>query len=139
MSRLTNVFETDRTKLNMKGGVAVGAVLFVLWFVIIQTNQQKYLITVVFAVLMVALSDPGAHISHRVKWMSVFAAIGALVTVFGFSVGGRAWGYIVLAVSRLPSWLGWRSNWDCIGSRPGCCSTFGSWSCSHSPPMTRAT
>ena len=101
MSRLTKAFETDRTKLNMKGGVAVGAILFVLWFVIIQTNQQKYLITVVFAVLMVALSDPGGHISHRVKWMSVFAAIGALVTVFGFSVGGRAWGFIVLAVFAL--------------------------------------
>ena len=59
MSQIEKVFETDGEKLNVKGGAAVAALLFLLWFAIVQTNQQKYFVPVVFAVLLVAQSDPG--------------------------------------------------------------------------------
>ncbi len=98
MSRIEKVFETDGEKLNVKGGTAVAALLFLLWFVIVQTNEQKYFVTVVFAVLLVAQSDPGGAIGKRVEGMSAFAALGALVTAFGFYVGDKAWGFVVLAV-----------------------------------------
>ena len=98
MRQIERVFATDGEKLNIKGGAAVAGLLFVLWFVIVQTNEQKYFVTVVFAVLLVAQSDPGGAIRKRVEGMSAFAALGALVTAFGFYVGDKAWGYVVLAV-----------------------------------------
>ena len=70
MSQIEKVFGTDGEKLNVKGGVAVAALLFLLWFVIVQTNEQKYFVTVVFAVLLVAQSDPGGNIGKRVEGMS---------------------------------------------------------------------
>ena len=98
MSQIEKVFRSDGEKLNVKGGAAVAALLFLLWFVIVQTNQQKYFVTVVFAVLLVAQSDPGGAIGKRVEGMSAFAVLGALVTAFGFYVGDEAWGFVVLAV-----------------------------------------
>jgi len=98
MSQMAKVFAADGKKLNVKGGVAIAAVLFLLWFVIAQTNQQKYFITLVFAVLLVAQSDPGGDIAKRVEGMSLFALLGALVTAFGYYVGAEAWGFVVLAV-----------------------------------------
>ncbi len=98
MSRLSKVFAADGKKLNVKSGAAVAALLFLLWFAIVQTNQQKYFVPVVFAVLLVAQSDPGGAIGSRIAGMSLFALLGALVTAFGFYVGDEAWGFVVLAV-----------------------------------------
>ena len=101
MSQLSRVFAADGEKLNVQGGVAVAAVLFLLWFVIEQTNQQKYFISIVFAVLLVAQSDPGGSMGRRMEGMSLFALLGALVTALGFYVGDKAWGFVVLAVFAL--------------------------------------
>ncbi len=65
MRQLSNVFAADGEKLNVKGGAAVAVLLFLLWFVIVQTNQQKYFITGVFAVLLVAQSDPGGSLGSE--------------------------------------------------------------------------
>ncbi len=100
-SQIEKVFAADRKKLNVKSGVAVAALLFFLWFLIEQTNEQRYFVTIVFAVLLVAQSDPGGAIRKRVEGMSAFASIGALVTAFGFYVGDEAWGFVVLAVFAL--------------------------------------
>ncbi len=97
-SQIEKVFAADGQKLNVKSGAAVAALLFLLWFVIVQTNQQKYFVPVVFAVLLVAQSDLGGNIGKRMEGMSLFALLGALVTAFGFYVGDEAWGFVVLAV-----------------------------------------
>ncbi len=91
----------DGQKLNVKAGAAIAVLLFLLWFLIVQTNQQKYFVPVVFAVLLVAQSDPGGTIGRRMAGMSLFALLGALVTAFGFYVGDEAWGFVVLAVFAL--------------------------------------
>ena len=77
MSRMSKVFAADGTKLNVKAGVAIAALLFLLWFLIVQTNEQKYFVPVVFAVLLVAQSDPGGTIGRRMGGMSLFALLGA--------------------------------------------------------------
>ncbi len=97
-SQIESVFAADGKKLNVKSGAAVAALLFLLWFLIEQTNEQKYFVPVVFAVLLVAQSDPGGKIGKRMEGMSLFALLGALVTAFGFYVGDEAWGFVVLAV-----------------------------------------
>ena len=101
MSKIERVFAADGQKLNVKAGAAIAALLFLLWFLIVQTNQQKYFVPVVFAVLLVAQSDPGGTIGKRIAGMSLFALLGALVTAFGFYVGNEAWGFVVLAVFAL--------------------------------------
>ena len=98
MNQIEKVFAADRKKLNAKAGAAVSALLFLLWCLIVQTNQQKYFVPIVFAVLLVAQSDPGGKIERRLGGMSLFALLGALVTAFGFYVGDEAWGFVVLAV-----------------------------------------
>ena len=95
---MEKVFATKGEKLNIKSGAGVAALLFLLWLVIVQTNNQKYFIPIVFAVLLVAQSDPGGTIGKRMGGMSLFAVLGALVTAFGFYVGNEAWGFVVLAV-----------------------------------------
>ena len=59
MSQLPKIFAVDRSKLSPTGGIAVGSLLLVIWFTIAQLDEQRYLITVVFAVLTTALGDPG--------------------------------------------------------------------------------
>ncbi len=98
MSQLTNVFGADRSKFSLTGGIAVGAVLLVIWFAIAQLNQQRYLVTIVFAVLTTALSDPGGTFWNRARAMGVFGLVGALMTALAFFVGTQASGFIVLAL-----------------------------------------
>ena len=74
-SQIEKVFAADGQKLNVKSGAAVAALLFLLWFVIVQTNNQKYFVPVVFAVLLVAQSDPGGSIGKRMEGMSLFALL----------------------------------------------------------------
>ena len=50
-SQIEKVFAADGNKLNVKSGAAVAALLFLLWFLIEQTNEQRYFVTIVFAVL----------------------------------------------------------------------------------------
>ena len=85
--------ETEHQGRRSRCGPPVPAVVC-----IVQTNQQKYFVPVVFAVLLVAQSDPGGAIGSRMAGMSLFALLGALVTAFGFYVGDEAWGFVVLAV-----------------------------------------
>jgi len=66
--------------------------------VIVQLNQQKYLLTVIFAVLATALSDPGGGYWNRARGMGVFGLVGAALTALGFFVGAHAWGFVVLAL-----------------------------------------
>ena len=98
MDRLAKVFAVDRKGISVPGALATAAVLLVTLIVIDQLNQQKYFLSVVMAVLFVALSDPGGGYPDRALRMTVFALLGAALTALGFYVGGHAWGYMVLAL-----------------------------------------
>ncbi len=98
MSQLTKVIAVDRSKFSLSGGIAVGGVLLVIWFAVVQLNQQKYLVSVVFAVLTTALSDPGGAYWNRARAMGVFGLVGALMTALAFFVGTQASGFVVLAL-----------------------------------------
>jgi hypothetical protein len=97
MNPMAKVFELDWKGLNLPRAVAVVVVLGVVVIVLEVIDQQKYVITVVFAVLFVGVSDPGGDFGNRSARMGVFAVIGALLTVLGFGVGGGGWGLVVLA------------------------------------------
>jgi hypothetical protein len=60
-------------------------------------DQQEFVLTVVFAVLYVGISDPGGDFGHGATRMGQFAVLGALVTLLGFGVGGGGWGLVVVA------------------------------------------
>jgi len=92
------VFSINKQGFSPAGGAAVGVVLLVAWLAMVQLNQTKYLLTVIFAVLATALSDPGLGYWNRARGMGAFAVAGATVTALGFFVGGHAWGFVVLAV-----------------------------------------
>jgi hypothetical protein len=97
MSSMAKVFELDRKALNVPRAVAVVLVLLAVVIVLEVLNQPHYVITVVFAVLFVGLSDPGGDFGDRAARMGGVALIGALLTLVGFATGPEAWGIVVLA------------------------------------------
>ena len=78
--------------------MAIGGVLLVIWFAIAQLDQQKYVVSIIFAVLTTALSDPGGGYWKRARGMGAFGLGGAAVTALAFFVGTHAWGFVVLAL-----------------------------------------
>ena len=98
MTRLGKVFAVNRKGFSLTGGIAIGGVLLVIWLTIVQVHQQKYLVTIVFAVLTTALSDPGGGYGTRARAMGVFGLVGAVMTALAFFVGTQASGFVVLAL-----------------------------------------
>jgi uncharacterized membrane protein YccC len=97
MSRLAKLFALNRKGLNLPRGLAVAGVLAVLTALLLGLGHEGYVLTVVFAVLFAALSDPGGKFGSRAQRMVLFGVIGALVTALGYGIGGQAWGLVVLA------------------------------------------
>ncbi len=98
MGHYSKVFAVNRDGFSPTGGIAIGGVLLTIWLAISQLNEQKYLITVVFAVLMTTLSDPGGSFGRRARAMSVFGIAGALITALAFFIGTQGSGFVVLAL-----------------------------------------
>ena len=98
VSRLAVVFKLDKTGFNLRRGVAVAVVGLIPLIVLSAIHQEKYFVSMIFAVLLLGGSDPGGEFGYRMSHMAVFAVSGALLTALGFGVGGDAWGWVVLAV-----------------------------------------
>ena len=98
MSQLAKVFSVNRKGFSLLGGVAIAGILLVIWFAIAQLDQQKYVVSVIFAVLTTALSDPGGGYGKRAWGMGAFGLGGAAVTALAFFVGTHAWGFVVFAL-----------------------------------------
>ena len=97
MSSVAKVFELDRKALNVPRAVAVVVVLVAVVIVLELLDLPHYVMTVVFAVLYVGLSDPGGDFGNGAARMGAFALIGALLTLLGFAIGPGAWGLVVAA------------------------------------------
>ena len=98
MSQLAKVFEVKWQAFNLSRGVTVLLTLLLPYIVLAAIGLEKYWLVVSFAALLVEVGgDPGGDYADRVQHMAVFAVIGALLTLLGFSIGGDAWGYAVLA------------------------------------------
>ena len=98
MSRLAVVFKLDKTGFNLRRGVAVAVVGLIPLIVLSAIHQEKYFVSMIFAVLFLGGSDPGGEFGYRMSHMALFAGIGALLTALGFGIGSDAWGWVVLAV-----------------------------------------
>ncbi len=98
MNRLAAVFKLNRKGLNAARGLEVLVVMLVLLVVLLALGQEKYVLSVLFAVLFVGLSDPGGDYGDRLREMALVGVIGALLTALGFGLGARGWGWVVLAV-----------------------------------------
>jgi hypothetical protein len=97
MNRLTKMFEVDKQGINLPRGLVVLAVLLIPFVVLTAIGQERYWLSVSFAALFVALSDPGGPYRVRLHTMAGVALIGTGLTAFGFAIGGEAWGWVVLA------------------------------------------
>ena len=97
MSRLAQVFALDRKGLNVARSIEAVAVLAVPLVVLIALDDEKYLLSVIFGVLYVALSDPGGELAQRLRPDGWVAIVGMLLTGFGFAIGDGPWGFVVVA------------------------------------------
>lgn len=94
---LSKVFELNREGFNWPRAVMfLGAALvplIVLW----ATGEEQYMLSAVFGVLFLGVSDPGGAYGYRASHMAVFAVVGALLTALGFAIGTAGWGWVTLA------------------------------------------
>jgi len=97
MSRLAKIFEVNRQAINVPRGLEATGVFLIPLVVLAAMGEQRYFLSVTFAILFTALSDPGGHYRARLHTMVGVGLIGALLTALGFAIGGGPWGWVVLA------------------------------------------
>jgi hypothetical protein len=97
VGRLAKLFELNRAGLNVPLAVAAVLILLALLIASYLLGAETYSVTALFAVLVLALSDPGGKFGSGAIRMGVVALIGALWTALAFAVGGDAWEIVVLA------------------------------------------
>jgi hypothetical protein len=93
---LKKVFAHDPAGLNWPRGVLFLDVMLVPVVFFSAWGHEVYLLSALFGALLVLVTDPGRSYGERVVRMAVFGLLGAGTTALGFSVGGQAWGWIVL-------------------------------------------
>ena len=97
MNHLAKLFQLNRQGLNLRRGAIMAVVLGLVIIVGVLPHERRYFLTVIFAALSLAVSDPGGTYGYRVPRMAVVAVVGALLTALAFGIGGGAWGFVVLA------------------------------------------
>jgi hypothetical protein len=75
----------------------ITGILLIPLVVLTAMDQEKYWLSLSFAALFVALSDPGGPYGLRLRGMVEVGLVGALLTALGFAIGGGAWGLVVVA------------------------------------------
>ena len=98
MSHLAAVFKLDKKGFNLRRGASVLVVALIPLVVLGVLDQEKYFVSMLFAVLFMEASDPGGEYGYRMSHLALFAVTGALLTALGFGLGGAAWGWVVLAL-----------------------------------------
>jgi hypothetical protein len=97
MAWLSKVFKLNPEGFNWRRAVSFGAVLLVPLIVSLAIGRQQYLLSAVFAVLFVGVSDPGGEYGYRASRMGLVALVGAAMTALGFWIGVKGWAWVVLA------------------------------------------
>jgi uncharacterized membrane protein YccC len=98
MNQIAKVFELKANALNLTKGVELVVLMGLPLVVAGSLDLPQYWLTFSFAILFVALSEPGADhpYASRVRWFAGVAVVGALATALGFALGGGDWGPVVL-------------------------------------------
>jgi uncharacterized membrane protein YgaE (UPF0421/DUF939 family) len=97
MNQLAKIFEVNRRGINVKRALAVVAGLALPFAILTPLNLDKYWLATVFAMLSVALMDPGGSYRHRLRAMAGVGLVGVPLTALGYAIGGGPWGYVVVA------------------------------------------
>jgi len=97
MSQMARIFKVDRQAINLPRAVEAVGVLLAVLVVLSALDLERYFLSVTFAVLFVALSDPGGPYRGRLHTMVGVGLIGAVLTALGYAIGGGPWGWVVLA------------------------------------------
>jgi Fusaric acid resistance protein-like len=97
-SLTAQIFAVNAKALDLFFGFACGAILLVPLLVMVPIGLEHYWASLAYGVLYVALCDPGGAYSVRAREMSIIAGLGAVLTLWGFGVGGEAWGWVAASV-----------------------------------------
>ena len=96
MSQLTWIFDVHPQGIGVTRGVVVIVALLAPLVAMIAIGVQKYWLTLAFAMLFCAPSDPGGPCSRRFRSMSAVGVIGGALTALGFAIGGGPGSLVVL-------------------------------------------
>src|SRR5215467_7684764 len=94
---LSEVFAFNASAVNWPRGVMFVDIALVPIVFFASIGHEQYLLTAVFGAFLLILIDPGGAIGQRVLRIAIFAIVGAGLTALAFSLGGSAWGWLVLA------------------------------------------
>jgi len=94
---LAKIFAVDRQGIKIARGLVVVVAMLIPLAVLSAIGLEKYWLSLVFAMLFVALSDPGGTYRRRLRAMTAVGLIGGGLTALGFAIGGGPWGLVVVA------------------------------------------
>ena len=98
-AQAAKVFALNTKGANVARGAAAAGLLLITLVVTSSLHQEQYFLSVAFAVVFVALSDPGGDYLPRLRRLAVVGLVGTLLTALGYGIGGDAWGFVVLATA----------------------------------------
>jgi uncharacterized membrane protein YccC len=93
---LAEVFAVDHRGIKPIRGLIVIAAMLISLAIMSAIGLEKYWLSLVFAMLFCALSDPGGTYRRRVGSMAAVGLIGSVLTAVGFAIGGGPWGLVVV-------------------------------------------
>jgi Fusaric acid resistance protein-like len=97
MTQLAKIFHIERQGINVTRGLQIVVVMAISLAVMSAIGLEKYWLSLAFAMLFVALSDPGGSYRRRLRSMTAVGLIGGALTALGFAIGGGPWGLVVVA------------------------------------------
>lgn len=97
VNRLAKIFKLNKQGFNPVLGLSAVVPVLILDLVLHVLHLEEYFLSVLWALVVQLVSDPGGKHGYRVSYLAGLGVIGALLTALGFGIGGGAWGWVVLA------------------------------------------
>jgi len=95
---VSKVFAFNPAGLNWPRAVLILDLMLVPLIVFLSIGHEEYLLSAIIGVVWTAASDPGGSYGYRALRLAIFGVLGAGLTWLAFTIGGDAWGWLVLAI-----------------------------------------
>ena len=100
-SQLAMIFKLNKQGFRPDRGLLLLVPALILVIVLHVLHQEKYFLTIFFAMLLIWAADPGGEYGYQASHLALFGVVGAALTALGFGLGGGAWGWVVLAAAAV--------------------------------------
>lgn len=98
MPQAAKFLHLERKDVNIKVGLVIGILLFIPLVVLNAFGLAEYWISFSFALILVAMADPGGAFPARARIFALSTVAGAILTAIGFVLGSGNWVAVTVAL-----------------------------------------